>query len=669
MALQQSVFPGLPWLPTFPAWHGPALTLDVSHTFTFTLDSVDVTRFVDPDSVQMNDVEGSEVETLYLEMVARPETLWVEALSEITWVLNAGTDDELLYFGGLVIHPERSLLPDGGLLWRVKCEGYSTLLARAEAPAQVYVQQYPGAIVRDLLDRAGLTSQDTEQGAVAVLLKSGAPYLRDSSQEWSDWQTTSGAAQYAVVLTHNDGSVSWAWLGAGTGTDIAVYTDRTLVSAGWLGVDPATCTPVSYHVRRAANFSGSRPVDVTSAVVTGTTTLTAFAAASDETLAAVLTRLADDAGWVWRLDATARLYFGPAKSDPAPFEVSNGAGSDYDTAFPARGGTLVVADNATDFFNRVVIHGGAKDSAVVTEAFYGMPGNNGVFRLSHRNLIDITVLVNGDVVADGTAWWNTFGDRVVLVNYAEGWIWFNEPMLWADVVCHYRYWEPLVYELRDEESIAATRQTITKSVYDSRIYDVETASVRAAALLAAVDEATISGSFEVWRLGLRAGQLLTLTFPDAGLEGKYVVRKVDVRIDSSGDGLICYVQFGGRQSSLSGVVDAWRWRGTDVRLGTLSNLINRTTARLMKPSSSSVTLTRHDAVTLVDGSSEDVDVRLPPAAAALGEQYVVVRVDGGGYDVTVLPADSETINGAGALTLTQWQSARLYSDGTMWVLV
>ncbi len=642
--------------------------LDIAHTFKFTLANADVTFYVDADSVQKTDAEGAEVETLYFEMTT-PATLWVEPLSEVQWILDAGQAYELVYFGGLVIHPERSLLPDGSLLWRVKCEGYSTLLARGEAPAHVYVRQYPGDIARDLMHRAGLTSQDNEQGTVSVLIKSGLFFLRDSGQTWGDWQTTSGEAQYAVVLTHGDGHVSWGWLGEGSSIDIAVYQDRALTTTGWLGVDPAAHTPIGYHVRRAERLSISRPVDVVSYVTTGTTMLTAFAVSEEETLAVALTRLADDLGWVWRVDAEARLYFGPPGTDMAPFSVCDGATADYAANLPARGGTLIVSANVTDFFNRVVIHGGAKDSPVVTETFWGIPGNNGVFRLSHRNLIDITVLVNGVVVADGTAWWNTFGDRVVLVNYAEGWIWFDNPMLWADVVCHYRYWEPLVYELRDEASIAASGQTLTRSVYDSRIYDVETASVRAAALLATAAQTTVAGSFEVWRLGLCAGQTMSLEFPAAGLSGDYVVRKVDVRIDAAGDGLVCFVQFGGRQTSLSQVTAAWRWQNTDVRLGLMGRVVNRTAARLAKPVSSSFTLRRQDRVTLVDASNQAVDVQLPPAAAAMGDDYVVMRVDDSGEAVTVLPAAGEQINGAGNLNLKQWQSARLYSDGTMWVLI
>lgn len=44
-------------------------TLDAAHTWQFTIDGVDVTDYVDPNSVAMTDAEGAEVDTLYLELV------------------------------------------------------------------------------------------------------------------------------------------------------------------------------------------------------------------------------------------------------------------------------------------------------------------------------------------------------------------------------------------------------------------------------------------------------------------------------------------------------------------------------------------------------------------------------------------------------------------------
>ena len=648
-------------------------SLDSSHQFLFTLNGADVTFYVDPSSVQMTDAEGAEIDTLYFELTDEAGGLTVEKLMEVGWIIDPDDPAELALFGGLIVDASSATLPAGGLLWRVKCEGYGTLLARMETPERVYVQEYPGAIVADLLDRAGLTSQDSEQGALLIDVDGGVHYLADTQQDFSHWMTTSGDAAYAVVVTHSDGSSSWGFCGDlwQQKEEVTVFSDRGLTEAGWNGIDPATKTPVSYHVRRADVFSGSRPLDVVTHVTTGASRVLAFATTREESLAAALTRLAGDLGWVWRIDAQGYLWFGPASSDPAPFGVCDGANADYETMFPAAARSLTVQQSATEFFNRIVVRGGAKHSDVQTETFSGAQDVGGVFRLAQRNLIDITVKLNNVVVADGTLWWNTFGDRVVLVHYGEGWIWFDTPPLPDDEVeCTYRYWEPLIYEQRDEASIVATRQTLTRTLVDSRIYDVETAAVRATALLAAAADAAVAGSFEVWRLGLRAGQQVALLFDAAGINGEYVVRKVDCRIGKSGDMLVCFVQFGGQQAKLSGVLDGWRWQAMDVRLGSLGEMVARATQALAKPATTSLALNRQDRVTLVDASGGDVVVTLPAAEIVQEQEFVVVRVDVSANDLNIEPASGETINGASKLSLSsQWERARLYSDGTQWVLV
>ena len=85
---------------------------------------------------------------------------------------------------------------------------------------------------------------DSEQGTVTY----NGNNLDDDAQDFNDWKTTSGNAAYYVAVTDDDSDVSWGYLGdVVDATEINVYTDKALSSAGWNG-DGGTGTPASYKV-------------------------------------------------------------------------------------------------------------------------------------------------------------------------------------------------------------------------------------------------------------------------------------------------------------------------------------------------------------------------------------------------------------------------------------
>lgn len=654
----------------------PALSLDDDHAWRFELDGADITDYVDPDSVIMTDAEGAEIDTLYLELADPAIALTIVDYQEVRWIIDAGEATELVWFGGYIVNAGYTALEGAlGRLWRLKCEGYVTLLARMATPRQLYVEQYPGDIAEALLDTAGLTSQDTEQGTLTITTDTpGVNVLRDTGQNFIDWVTNSGDAAYAVVVTHSDGTISWGFCG-GAGIIgaienyqyVRVYEDRELTTDGWNGVDPSTKTPTSYHVRRADPFSGLRPLSM-AGVTTGTTALQAFATDADETLPAALTRLAQLVGWVWRVDAEAVFYFGPASNDPAPFDISDGANADYVTVFPALAGSVEVNCNGQELVNEVVVHGGAKESDPVTEGFTG-DASTTVFALAHRNLIDITVSVDGVVVLDGTVWWATFGDRTVLVNYMEGWIWFDEaPAGLAAIDVVYRYWEPLLETERDDASIAARRQTFTRHVYDGTITTPERAALVAQAILDDYSNALVTGSLEVWRLGLRAGQQVHLTFDEHELDDDVTIRKVDSRIDPTNLGMISFVQFGGRTPRLSTLIGAQRQGYPPVSLGNVAGLINSARRAPANAVTTDGWVSKHDT-TVIDATAGDVTRTLPPAAVTAGLVLRVIRVDGTGNTVEADTASGtgDTINGASSVSISGANTVvSFFSDGTQY---
>lgn len=663
------VFPGIPSLPGQSTWVGPLLELDSLHTWLITVNGVDITEYVDSGSVAMTDAEGNEVDTLYFELVDSGLSLSITSYQEVFWIIDPDTASELVWFGGFVINAEKSGL-DGslGVLWRIKCEGWITLLARLRAPLRSWINSYPGDIVVSLLDEVGLTSQDSEQGTLDYLGNdTTTAALQDDGQTWSDWDTSTGDAAYAVVVTNSDETVSWGFLGELSGSDITVYQDVERSKRGWLGVLPVAGgkTPASYHVRRSVPFSGHRPIDTTN-VQTGDNALLSFGATPDETVSQTIARLAKTVGWVWRVDGEAALYFGEAVNDPAPFNVSDGDNADYDQYYPARAGSLSLSSNGSEIRNRVVIHGGSKESLEITDIFLA-DGIRDVFQLSHRNLIDISVYVDGVLVADGTVWWHTFVDRVVLVNYAEGWIWFGDPP--ADdstIVAVYRYWLGLEYVQSDAGSIALHRQTFTYELVDRSVTTEDRAQELATQLLADYADPLQTGSFEVWRLGLRAGQDVKLKFDNLGIDTGFTIRKMDCRIDPTNTGLICYCEFGGRQTQLSDVTQGVAQLTDQILLGQFGPLTAAQNALLAKPITGDVQLARR-SLAIVDANAGDVEVTLPPAITRSGSTVVVVKVDASANSVDILSQSGEDINGGASVSITgPYEAVICYSDGTGW---
>lgn len=650
-------------------------TLDSAHTWQFVIDGVDVTDYVDPGSVAMTDAEGAEVDTLYLELADPDGSLSLSDWQEIAWIIDPGTVDELVWFGGFVIQPEQSAIGGGlGFVWRIKCEGYVTLLARLPAGLRSWVDTYPGDIVIDLLDQAGLVSQDSEQDALNYIGDdTTTAQFKDAGQDFTDWSSTTAPAQYAIVVTNDDGTITWGYCGDDDATlQVDIYTDRALTTRGWNGVLPVAGgkTPISYHVRRGELFSGHRPIDTTN-VQTGDNALLSFGTTADETVAQVIARLAKQLGWVWRVSGEAELYFGESTNDSAPFNVSDGANATYVAAgyFPSRADTFTLTGtNGMEIRNRVVIHGGAKPSTETEETFVA-DGVTRIYQLANRNLIDITVLVNGVVVADGTIWWNTFDDRVVLVNYAEGWIWFVDSFLANEdgITVIYRYWIALEYEQRDEASIDQRRQVLTYELTDPSITSEERAQEVATQILADYSGGRYTGSFEVWRLGLRAGQDVKLKFPGYGIDTGFVIRKMDCRIDPTNTGLVVYCEFGSRQMQLSQAVAGGGTATTDLlRVGQLGPMSDVALSKITKPLAADTALAKQ-VTAVIDASSNDVNLSLPPALTRAGQYMLAVRIDNGPHAATLTAAYGETVNGKSSYSIgANYIGVLCYSDGTQW---
>lgn len=94
-----------------------------------------------------------------------------------------------------------------------------------------------------------VTGLDENQGAISYTDESGAETFTDAGQDFTAWQTTSGNALYSIWVHNSDGSTSWGYLGAKvSNTEIRVYSDQALTTAGWNGDGDTSKTPSSYSI-------------------------------------------------------------------------------------------------------------------------------------------------------------------------------------------------------------------------------------------------------------------------------------------------------------------------------------------------------------------------------------------------------------------------------------
>jgi hypothetical protein len=74
-------------------------------------------------------------------------------------------------------------------------------------------------------------------------------------------------------------------------------------------------------------------------------------------------------------------------------------------------------------------------------------------------------------------------------------------------------------------------------------------------------------------------------------------------------------------------------------------------------------------VVKVDATAGAVLVALPPAAASANRMLIFKKIDASANAVTIDPDAAETIDGAATAALAaQWNSLRIVSDGTGWLI-
>lgn len=293
--------------------------------------------------------------------------------------------------------------------------------------------------------------------------------------------------------------------------------------------------------------------------VASSPTLETFVA-NGEHLADLLDTLRDRAAaalsqtWTWRVAADKALWMGQASSDPAPFAIADIELANYSTTFPPSGDPEKDID-ATQIRNRITVLGGVSASDVQTDNFTG-DGSTYLFNLTYqpiRSIVEITL--DGALQRYGWDWVDDYGSAYdVLINFEAGTVRYPDgapPGGGTALVVKYKH-DVLITTVRTSAaSYAYYGIYFDFELEDRTITDQTMAEQAGDAMLAAYAFGSVQGTVVVERLGIHAGQLLTITYPLLSLSGGYVARQVTTELGPGEDHVICTIQYGGQHDRLS----------------------------------------------------------------------------------------------------------------------
>ena len=111
---------------------------------------------------------------------------------------------------------------------------------------------------------------DKDIGTTSAVITSGSATISDVKQDFSDWESAAGPADYVVIAKDARGTEIWGWMGAAAGVDnetVMVYADRMLTSQAWNGntAEFDVNSEIEYRVKKsygsvAEAFVASEPV-------------------------------------------------------------------------------------------------------------------------------------------------------------------------------------------------------------------------------------------------------------------------------------------------------------------------------------------------------------------------------------------------------------------------
>lgn len=334
--------------------------------------------------------------------------------------------------------------------------------------------------------------------------------------------------------------------------------------------------------------------------------------------------------------------------------------------------------DARNVINRIRVRGGLSPNPVETiDTFDGTTtqktdGSRKIFQLTHRWVREITsVTVGGTLQTFGTAWWDATGYQVY-INYPAGIIYFTTaPGNGVQVKVYYTYHTEVYYGA--SASPSAGIPWSETEIEDRSITSLTEAELLAAAVLQEYGTQIVVGSFLTNKLGLEPGMQIEVTDPVLGLSGNYTIRKVTTEIDKAGTGVIANVQFGGRETKLSWLVNKL---APNMRAGAYGYYLKMaadqgaSNSEKVTDTAVSYSAKSSDSIVAVTDTSAARTITLPNAATVGKGRTITVKDTSGGAgtnNVTLSVSGGGTIDGSASQKINvNYGAYKLYSDGANW---
>ena len=263
------------------------------------------------------------------------------------------------------------------------------------------------------------------------------------------------------------------------------------------------------------------------------------------TLRDAIQRLADLAGGAAWYVHDGALYYWNGAGASAPFGFSEMP--DWVTTYPAE--RVDKQDDATGVVNMVEVVGATYSSEPTTMYLQGTGGDtrlNLYFRVRPAPGESAVQVWRNDGDDAAPSWTpltvkagyidTLDGADEVLYYYQEKAL--EAPSPWPDlkkVAKVYGVYEiPLRVRVRSDASIAHYGQVLQKAVIDTSLASKEEARLAGKRVLAESAFAKTALTVETKRPGLRSGQVLTVSYPSVGVDGKYLIHQVTMTIGPRG---------------------------------------------------------------------------------------------------------------------------------------
>lgn len=231
-----------------------------------------------------------------------------------------------------------------------------------------------------------------------------------------------------------------------------------------------------------------------------------------------LNRLSELTNYNWYVDYDKDIHFFEKHNNPAPFKVKD------DNATYLQG-TLSLVEDFTQVRNRVLIRGGEIEGNQREEVILA-DGLREIYPLANKFSDLPVVYLNGVLQSIQVDHLNVIDDYDVLWDFNAKYLRFRtRPKSGDEIVATGKPLYPMIIQAQDSDSISKYG-VIEFFKEDKKIKSIEEANQFAIAELEAYADTIFEGNFKTDKVGLRAGQIITIESDKMDVSEDFLIQRV-----------------------------------------------------------------------------------------------------------------------------------------------